>query len=148
MKIGYNTAEVQPQATGSFLWQPGTYLVEVEDAEVRDTKSGSGQYIRVVFAEVDGRRKYYNNYNVHNANPKTESIAREQFAALHHAMGLPKVDDTDELIGRRVKLVIGVRKNSSTGEDENVVRAYEPAGDAAPRAAAAASTKPSKMPWQ
>jgi hypothetical protein len=125
-RLNYDTSTVSPDQ-GRSLWAPGRYAFEIIRADVKITKSGNGEFVAVEFRDEESK-PYWANYNVQNESADAERIGRSQFAALHHAAGLPKLEDTDQLIGRRVVLEIGVKKRKDTGEDENVVRGYLPAG--------------------
>lgn len=125
-QLDYDTSTVSPYQ-GRSVWNPGRYAFEIVKADKKPTKSGSGEFVAVEFRDENGRR-YWSNYNVKNESAECENIGRQQFAALHHAAGMPVLRDTNQLIGRRVVLEIGVRKRRDTGEDENVVRGHFPAG--------------------
>jgi len=133
---------------------PGWYTASVTGAEVKATKSGTGQYLRVEYT-ISGPsgagRKVWSNYNVRNENPKAESIGREQLAELCRCVGLARVNDTDQLLGCTVSVKIKVREASNGYEAQNEVQGHKalegsapPAPAAAPKAAAKAGPKP---PW-
>lgn len=125
-QLNYDTSTVTPDQ-GRMLWQPGRYAVEIIKAEVMPTKSGLGEYVLAELRTEDGR-PYYARYNVAHESAEAERIGRQQFAALHHAAGMPVLRDTDQLIGRKVVIEIGLKKRKDTGEDENVIRGVFPAG--------------------
>jgi hypothetical protein len=146
MRLNYDTSAVAPD-TGRTLWAPDRYPVEITGCDVKPTKAGDGEYIEVEFSTYEGRR-YVHRYNVANPNQDAERIGRSQFSALHHAAGVPALTDTDQLIGRKVVLDMGIKKNKA-GEDENTIRGYIPANGAT-SAPKPQHTKPgaaSAPPW-
>jgi hypothetical protein len=132
----------------------GWYTASVTGAEVKQTKSGTGQYLRVEYTisgPTGAGRKVWSNYNVRNENPKAESIGREQLAELCRCVGLARVNDTDQLLGCNVSVKLKVREASNGYDAQNEVQGHKslegsatPAPAAAPKAAAKAGPKP---PW-
>lgn len=90
----------------------GWYEANITSAELKATKAGSGQYIKVRY-DITGPthqgRVVFGNLNIRNPNPKAEEIGRQQLGELMRAIGLPKVTDTDELIGASIKIKVSVR---------------------------------------
>jgi hypothetical protein len=133
----------------------GWYTASVTGAEVKATKSGTGQYLRVEYT-ISGPsgagRKVWSNYNVRNENPKAESIGREQLAELCRCVGLARVNDTDQLLGASVSVKLKVRDAANGYEASNEVQAHKalegsaPPAPAAAKAAAPAKAGP-KPPW-
>lgn len=67
----------------------GKYNVNVERAEVKDSKSG-GQYISVMYRILSGpqeNRVIFNMFNIKNANEKAVEIGRQQLKQLMIASG-------------------------------------------------------------
>jgi hypothetical protein len=131
----------------------GWYTASITGAEVKQTKSGTGQYLRVeytVSGPTGAGRKVWSNYNVRNENPKAESIGREQLAELLRAIGKPRLGDTDELLGSAVSIKVKVRAASGEYEASNEVAGSKSLDGAAPPAPAAAKpAAPTKAapPW-
>lgn len=125
-QLNYDTSTITPDE-GRSLWNPGRYAVEIIKADVLPTRSGLGEYVSVELRTEEGRA-YYARYNVQNESAEAERIGRQQFAALHHAAGLPVLRDTDQLIGRKVVIELGVKKRKDNNEEENVIRGHYPAG--------------------
>jgi hypothetical protein len=131
----------------------GWYTASVSGAEVKQTKSGTGQYLRVEYT-ISGPsgagRKVWSNYNVRNENPKAESIGREQLAELCRCVGLARVNDTDQLLGCNVSVKLKVREASNGYDAQNEVQAHKALEGSAPpapaKAAASAKAGP-KPPW-
>lgn len=133
----------------------GWYTAKINDADLRTTKAGNGQYIAVRY-DITGPthqgRVVWGNLNIKNPNPKAEEIGRQQLAELMNAIGLKKVSDTDQLIGGELSIKLAVRKSEQYG-DSNDVRGYKSmTGSVPPAPSAPADPQPApvqmKAPWQ
>jgi len=134
----------------------GWYRAKINDADLRDTKAGNGQYIAVRY-DITGPthegRVVWGNLNIKNPNPKAEEIGRQQLAELMGAIGIAKVRDTDQLIGGELEIKLAIRKSEEYG-DSNDVKGYKAiAGSAAPQPSAPSggsqpASSGSKAPWQ
>ncbi len=132
-------------------WAPGKHRVTIEGADVKPTKQGDGEYVEVQFRAMEGEnegRAHWERYNISNPNPEAEKIAKAAFASLCLAIGVPRLTDTDQLIGRQCVIETAIGKRKDTGEDQTRIRGYYE-GNAAP---AAPARKPAAaggaMPWQ
>ena len=150
-KFDFDTDGIDPMRPLGAL-PPATYNFVVVDAEVKDAKSGRGQYLQVTSDVQDGDMagmKLFDRFNIAHENKTAEDIGRRQLAAFLHSIELPRVTDTDELIGREFTAEVKVDRNKETGAESNKVAAYitrgaKPAA-AKPAAPAAAKAVP---PWQ
>lgn len=122
----------------------GWYTTTIADAELKDTKAGTGQYIKIRY-DVTGPthegRVVFGNLNIRNANPKAEEIGQKQLGQLMTAIGLTELSDTDQLIGAPVSVKLAIRKSEEYG-DSNDVKAWKAAGNAAPKPAPAQTQTP------
>lgn len=139
----------QRENTGSFEPLPdGWYDVRIAGAEVRETKAGTGKYIAVRY-DVQGPthagRVVFGNLNVRNPNPKAEEIGRQQMGDLMRAVGIPKLSDTDQLVGCQCSIKLATRKSDQYG-DQNEVKAWKASGNAAPKLSSAPATSPRPTP--
>ena len=141
--------------TGNFdPLPPGWYSATMSAAEIKNTKTGTGQYIALRY-DITGPshqgRVVFGNLNIRNASPKAEEIGRQQLGDICRAIGLAKVSDTDQLIGNSLMIKLDIEKSEQYG-DKNQVKGFKPlAGGAPPRAAmiAAPAAAPTKAapPW-
>jgi len=72
----------------------GWYSTTIQGAELKNTKSGSGQYIAIKYAitgPTHQGRVVFGNFNIKNANPTAESIGRQQIGELMRAIGVARV---------------------------------------------------------
>jgi hypothetical protein len=130
----------------------GWYTATIGGAEIKNTKAGTGQYIAIRY-DITGPshqgRVVFGNLNIKNANPTAEAIGYQQMGELMRAIGLARVDDTDQFIGGQLQIKLDVRKSEQYG-DSNDVKAYMSlAGGAMPMAAAASPKAAAKAspPW-
>lgn len=121
----------------------GWYTASIKNAEIRQTKNGTGQYIAVRY-DIQGPshsgRVIFGNINIKNANPKAEEIGRQQLGEVMRAIGLSVVRDTDQLIGGTLQIKVDISHQDGY-EPRNEVRGYKAvSGGSAPGIGESAST--------
>jgi hypothetical protein len=124
-----------PQGKTSFDPIPaGWYTASMSAAELKATKAGTGQYIAIRY-DVTGPthqgRVVYGNLNIKNQSPKAEEIGRQQLRDILEAIGVPKVSDTDQLIGHSLQIKVDVEKSEQYG-DKNQIKAFKAIEGGAP----------------
>jgi len=141
----FSAAEL-PQSDRNYDPIPeGWYDVEIKGAELRTTKAGNGQYIAVrydVTGPTHAGRVVYGNLNVSNPNPKAEEIGRQQMGELMRSIGLPVLQDTDQLVGGRLSIKVSIRKSEQYGDSNDVKGFKALVGGAAPAVAAPSAPAP------
>lgn len=158
-----NIADLPEDTGGDFTPIPaGEYTVNVKDAAIKATNDGTGEYIKLrldVTGPSHSGRVIFSNINIRNKSQAAESIGRGQLRSIMVAAGLQNLSDTDQLIGLRMAVKVGIREartdpaTGKTYEASNEVKAYKAAegGMAAPAkpAFAAAPAAPAKAapPW-
>lgn len=105
----------------------GTYLVQVEKAELVDTKSG-GKMIKVQFNIVDENqngRKLFEQYNIANENPQAVQIGLGKIKALVLAAGanIAKFTSPDQLIG--LECLVNVKTYEDDYGEKNSITTYK-----------------------
>jgi hypothetical protein len=130
----------------------GWYVAQITDAEVKQTKSGTGEYIKIRY-DIQGPtsqgRVVFGNLNVKNANPAAEKIGRQQLGDIMRSVGLSAVTDTDQLLGTTMQIKIDIRESEQYGPS-NEVKAWKAlaAGMApAPAVKPPASNAKTAPPW-
>jgi hypothetical protein len=153
-----------PQSDRNYELIPeGWYNVTITKAELGNTKSGTGQKIDVrydITGPTQQGRVIFQAVNIRNQSQKAEEIGRQQLGEIMRAIGLARVEDTDQLIGGQLCIKIKIRqptdrdKAAGYTEDKNEVAGFKAvsggiAPKPAPNAAPAASSAPggSKPPW-
>lgn len=149
---GFNAEEIEPSVPFEIL-PPARYTVIVSASEVKDAKSGNGQYVKLEYTIVDGEhanRKVWSQHNIVHNTPKAEQIGREQFSAVCHAVGVLRPKATEDLHDKPLVIEVGIEKGDDKYPDKNVVKAWLKS-DATPPAVppkAAAAAAPKRAPWQ
>lgn len=119
----------------------GEYIVGIKNAELKDTKDGTGQYIKLkldVIAPTNVGRILFANINIRNKSQVAENIGRQQLGSIMRALGLNSVSDTDMLIGGTLAVKVAIKEAQNGYEASNEVKAYKAVeGSAPPRVLAA-----------
>lgn len=147
-------ADDLPQGNAFDPLPDGWYDVNITKAEVKDTKTGGGAYISVGYTVTGPShegRIVFGNLNIRNQNPKAEEIGRQQLGDLMRAIGLAKVEDSDQLIGGSCKVKLKIKRDEQYG-DKNEVVAWKASGAVMPSGPAIASANAStgggaRPPW-
>tara|TARA_R100001086_G_scaffold149276_2_gene79283 strand:- start:1315 stop:1797 length:483 start_codon:yes stop_codon:yes gene_type:complete len=131
----------------------GWYTAAIAGAELKTTKAGTGNYIAVRF-DVTGPehqgRVVWCNLNTRNPNPKAEEIGHQQLGDIMRAIGLTKLEDTDQMLGGNLSIKVTVKDDPNYGAS-NEVKAFRSIEGSTPPVAAptVASDKApaSSPPW-
>ena len=138
---------------------PGWYAVEIDRAEVKDTKAKTGKYLKlelVILDEAHEGRHVFTQINLSNPNQQAVEIGQRELAALAMACGVPALRDSAELLQKQIGVKVKI-KTEAGREPDNVVSGYRPLTDAAPAAPKPAVAKPKpaaapsvsgKRPWE
>ena len=116
------------EVNSSSLLPKGEYAVTVSGAEVKDTFSGTGNYLQVNFKVMEGDRKgsYLKDiFNLNNPNPVAVKIGQERLKKLMIAAGKTNfvLSTPDDLVGLRVLASVDVKKRDGY-KDINDVKEY------------------------
>lgn len=164
--------EELPEPKPYELIPPGWYEASVVATELKDTKNGTGKYIKVrydIAGPTNQGRCVFGNFNIRNPKPEAEEIGKRELGSLCKCIGLEgKLHDTDQLVGHAVQIKVAI-KEDKTGqyEPQNVVKGFKPIdGDAlvmmasapqskfapaqkfSPAAKTAPATAPAGAPWK
>lgn len=127
---------------------PGWYGASITKADLTPTKDGSGQYIKVRY-DITGPthqgRVVFGNLNIKNASLKAEEIGRQQLGDIMRAIGLPKLADTDQLIGGNLQIKVSIRPATEQFEAQNEVKGFRASNGAAPDFGAGSTPSPVPM---
>lgn len=122
----------------------GWYTAMIAGADLQATKDGTGQYIKIKYSITGPShqgRIVFGNLSIKNASAKAEEIGRQQLGELMRAIGLARVQDTDQLIGGQLSIKLDIRPartdaaSGKTYDAQNEVKGYKAAGGSAPAAA-------------
>lgn len=154
-----------PQSDRNYELIPeGWYNATITKADLGNTKSGTGQKIDVrydITGPTQQGRVIFASVNIRNQSQKAEEIGRQQLGEIMRAIGLARVEDTDQLIGATLQIKIKIKeptdKDKAAGysDKKNEVAGWKSvSGGATPMPSAGSSAPPassapggSKPPW-
>jgi len=109
--LNFDATSVQPN--DSFAPIPaGSYIAQITDSSIKPTKSGTGTMLNLTWTILDGQfanRKVFDRINVQNANPEAEKIGQRQLSSICHATGVMKLQDSNQLHGKPVKITVKIQ---------------------------------------
>ena len=129
MKLGETFAAADFAPAQSYELIPaGWYTAVITDAELKPTKSGTGEYIKLRY-DITGPssqgRVVFSNLNIKNPNAKAEEIGRQQLGEMMRALGLSAVSDTDQLINGHLTIKVDIRPASGDYNAQNEVKGWK-----------------------
>lgn len=109
----------------------GTYEVVVDECEVKETKSQTGEYINTKFKVVGGDhddRVLWHMFNIKNDNAKAVEIGLGQLKSFMKCAGLTNFNlkDVNDLQGLHATAIVKIRVDEY-GE-KNVISYFKPVG--------------------
>ncbi len=111
--------------------EPGEYTVSVAEAEVRQTKAGTGEYIKVKL-ETEKGQAFFHNFNVKNPNEQAVKIGMAQLKTFMRVSGKKdpnSLKSVDELLGLRCQ--VKVKLEESDFGTQARITSFKPAAKAA-----------------
>jgi len=153
-----NVNDLPEDNGGDFAPIPaGMYNVRITDADIKDTRRGDGQFIKIrmdVTGPSHEGRVVFTNINIKNPSQKAEEIGRQQLGSIMRAIGVTSLQDTDQLIGGALQVKVAIRKSEEYGDQNEVksFKAMEGGAQTGPGAAAAGAggsqaAASGKPPW-
>jgi hypothetical protein len=149
---GFNAAQIEPSQDFEPI-PSGRYTAMISASEMRPTKSGGGQYLQLTFQILEGPYKGRNVWarlNLHNANPTTVQIAKQELSAICRAVGVLTPRDSQELHHLPLEINVRVKKRSDTDGFTNEIRGYSSKAAAAgqPQQAPPPTHTSNTPPWK
>lgn len=143
MTINVNDLPQDEQQGGAI--PAGQYVVKIERAQLKDTKSGTGRYISLMLrvqGPTHSNAVVFAMVNISNQNQEAERIGKAQLRSIMEAIGLQTITDTDQLIGGVMDVKVAVEKDTYNGneQDRNVVKSFKKSQSGAAMSQPAAST--------
>lgn len=120
----FDSSAVEPQQDYQVL-PPGKYQVLIEEAEQKDTKAGTGKYIKLKLQVTEGPSKgrvLFDQINIVNPSQQCVEIGLRCLSALCRAVGIVRLRDEVELVNKVAIACVKVKT------DQNEIRTYEPVG--------------------
>src|SRR5699024_318750 len=109
----------------------GDYQVEITEANPQDTKSGTGQYIKLrmdIIGPTHQGRVLSSNLNIRNQSEKAEQVGSPQVRDAVRAIGVPSLNDTAVLVGGNLTVKVKVKDDQEYGDangKKNEIAAYK-----------------------
>lgn len=118
------------ESTGFKPVPAGEYTVLLDDCQIKETKSGSGEYINAKFRILGGEQEgkfLFSMFNIKNENPKAVEIGLQQLKMFMKCAGFAdfKLTNVLDLVGYRANAVVKI-KTDSYGE-KAVISYFKPA---------------------
>lgn len=142
-----------PEGRSYDLLPDGWYNVTISQATLADTKSGTGKKIDIRY-DITGPthqgRVIFGSVNIRNQSQKAEEIGRQQLGEIMRAIGLSKVQDSDELIGGHLAVKVKTKPAENGYEARNEVSGFKAIDGSAPPKPASTTTAPATgaaPPW-
>ena len=144
-----HTVDPNMQSSGGDypLIPAGDYVGEIVEAQDKTSKNGH-RYLSLQI-RVEGHGLVFDNLNLWHPNPKAQTIANERLNAIGIALGMRSINDTDQLLAKKLGLSVSI-ENDNTGKPRNIVDAYKSvaAGALPPPPAAATAADPPAAAWR
>jgi len=113
-------------ARSTELLPAGEYLAEIVESDYKQTRSGNGAYLELVFEIVDGEykgRQLVERLNLENPNETTVKIAKGTLARILLALDLFAVADSEELHHKPMRIKVELKADKS-GSMQNRISKY------------------------
>jgi hypothetical protein len=123
---GFNANNVDPAVDFEPI-PAGKYLAVIAASEMKQTKSGSGSYLELTFAIIDGpykNRLLWSRLNLDNPNKQAVEIARAQLSAICRAVGVMQPKDSLELHNLPLQITVKCKRRDDSEIYYNEVRGY------------------------
>lgn len=120
----------------------GWYLATVTSSDVKQTKDGTGVYIDLQFTVVGpdhAGRIVFEKINIRNNSQRAEEIGLGTLRGLLAAVGLPGIEDSDELLNKTAEIKVGLEKPQEGYEQRNNIREYRAVSGSIPQVTQASS---------
>jgi hypothetical protein len=121
------------------------YPMEIEKAEIVETKAGNGSVIKMevcILGDKFNGRKLFPRINLQNPSEQAVAIGMRTLAQIGLALNIASIASCDQLIGGRLLGKVKVEPARGDYEASNDVSAWKPLVDAAPPAATGQATPP------
>lgn len=148
---GFDANQVEPSS--DFEPVPaGKYLAVITESEMRPNKAGTGSYLQLTFAVVEGEHKgrfLWARLNLDNPNAVAVQIAKAELSAVCRAVGVLAPTDSTDLHDLPLVIHVKCKKRPDTGDITNEVKGYSPKASLAESAVKpSANGKPTTPPWK
>lgn len=105
----------------------GWYEAEITKSMLKETKAKDGKFLSLGFRIINGPsegRMIWTNLNLINKNPIAVQIAQRNLASICKAVGKDSIEDSTELHGVPIGIMIDVQTGDAKYPDRNNVTNY------------------------
>ncbi len=146
--IGIFDASTVAPATEFKALPSGEYLMAVTESEMKETKTGSGQYLQMTLTVLNAAvqehigRKVFVRLNLINQSTTAVEIAQRELSAICHSVGVLKLQDSQQI--HDLPMCCKVAHLPAKGEfaESNKISAYKPASEYGKGKVGAAPARP------
>ncbi len=153
---GVDFSKLQNESSRSVM-PTGFYIVDLQSAEVCQTKAGNGSYVKFIYVVVEKEgeagkykgKKIFDNVNIKNPNPKAELIGLQRIKAIFTMCGFSESEMKDkhpkDAVGRRFKVF--VKHNDYNGSKSEAIASFAKYEQAQPQAQVKTIDSSDLPPW-
>ena len=127
----FDATTIAPDAGNTSAPIPaGTYLAMITASEMKATKAGDGQFLKLEFTVLDGEfkgRKVFENLNIYNTNAQAQQIAQARLSAICHAVNVLKPMASEQLHNIPLKIIVSIKPAAGQYAASNGVKGVESA---------------------
>jgi hypothetical protein len=105
----------------------GEYTAQIIQSEMKDTKSGTGQYLEMrvqILDEPFTGRLIFERLNLVNPNNTAVMIAQRTLAQICKALDIESLEDSEELHFREMNIKVGIRPPKGDFPASNEIKKY------------------------
>ena len=106
----------------------GDYNVVITKADLKNTKSGEGNYInlslKVEGGEFNGKN-VFSMITIRNKSTIAEEIGHKNLNSLMSALNLEELCDTDQLLGGQLAVSVKIKEASDGYDAKNEIKSYK-----------------------
>ena len=130
---GFNAANVEPQQAFTPI-PAGDYQVIITESELKTTKAGTGQYLKLKLQVLNGQhqnRVLFDNVNIKNPNETCQQIGQGTLSSICRAVNVLTPKDSAELHNKPLTAVVKVGTDQNNNPN-NEVKGYKARHTSAP----------------
>jgi len=128
----FDATSVEP-TTGFDPIPAGNYLAVITGSEMKNTKTGTGQYLEVTVQVIDGpyaNRKLWDRLTLVHQNSQTVEIAQRKLSAICRSVGIMQPQDSSQLHGIPMTIRVTYKNDQKYGPS-NEIGGYKEANQGA-----------------
>jgi hypothetical protein len=127
VELNFDASNIEP--LGSFEPLPlGEYTVVISSSEMKDAKTGKGQYLQLVYDVIEGEyhgRKLFDRLNIQNESAQAQEIAQRSLSSICRAVGVMHPQNSEELHDKPFVVKVGIRPAKDEYQASNVIKEYK-----------------------